>query len=115
MMFMSCCRVTPSLAVRMTITSVVLGDGASEGGWPDGNSDCATAANGYAERVSGSKNFMDAPRISVLGHWFLAATAPVRKASPSALGRRGVLTVFTASIRALAVGSARSRVRVDAA
>ena len=37
MTFRICCRVTPSLAVRMTITSVVLGDGGLEGGWPDGN------------------------------------------------------------------------------
>src|SRR5262249_6235843 len=73
MMFMICCRVTPCLAVRITITSVVLGDGASEGAGDgasegagaDGVRDCATAANGYAERMSGSKDFMDAPRISV--------------------------------------------------
>src|SRR5262249_27455913 len=37
MMFMICCRVTPCLAVSITITSVVLGDGASEGGWADGD------------------------------------------------------------------------------
>jgi hypothetical protein len=34
---MICCRVTPCLAVSITITSVVLGDGTSEGGFADGD------------------------------------------------------------------------------
>src|SRR5262245_48247306 len=90
MTLMICWRVTPALTVRMTITSVVLGDGASEGGWADGDCDCATAASGYAERMNGSKNFIDAPRINVC-------------------------RLITASIRALAVGSAPSRAPVDVA
>src|SRR5262245_35480742 len=116
MMFMICWRVTPSLAVRMTITSVVLGDGALEGGWADGDCDCATAANGYAERINGSKSFMDAPRINVcrlLGFW-----VPLRLGSSRSPARTDQLVfsnVFTAYIRALAAGSAPSRAPVDTA
>ena len=51
MMVMICWRLTPSLAVRITITSVVLGVGGSAGGCVDGDGDCATAANGTAERM----------------------------------------------------------------
>src|SRR5262250_952409 len=72
MMFMICWRVTPSLAVRMTITSVVLGDGGLVGGWAEGDCDCAMAANGDAERMNGGKSFMDAPRINMcrpFGFW----------------------------------------------
>src|SRR5215813_711960 len=65
MMFIICCRLTPSFAVRMTITSVVFGDGAAEGVWADDDGDCATAATGYAESMNGGKNFMDAPRVNV--------------------------------------------------
>src|ERR1051326_3027104 len=71
MMFMICCRVTPSLTVKMTITSVVFGVGASEGNWPDATGDCAAAANGYAERINGSKKFIVTSNqcFSVIGVW----------------------------------------------
>src|SRR4029079_16694800 len=66
MIFMISWRVTPAFAVRMTITSVVFGEGASDGGRADGDCDSATAVNGYAERMNGSRNFMVAPRINEL-------------------------------------------------
>src|SRR5262249_12410068 len=65
MMFMICCRVTPCLAVSITMTSVVLRDGTSEGGWAEGDGDCATDATGTADRINGSNNVMDEPRSSV--------------------------------------------------
>src|SRR5260370_28478442 len=103
MMLMICARVTPCLTVRMTMTSVVFGVGASEGGWPDANGDCAAAANGYAARMNGRKNFMDAPQINVCrllgsGGDHSGDEAVARPRTDDAVFSH----VFTAYIRALA-------------
>src|SRR5262249_61448913 len=81
MMFIICCRLTPSFAVRMTITSVVFGDGAAEGVWADDDGDCATAATGYAESMNAGKSVVDAPRGNVLrlsapGGYYSAHVSP---------------------------------------
>src|SRR5215467_15129825 len=62
MMVMICWRVTPCLAVRMAITSVVLGSTAPDapGACPD--CDCAAAATGSAATRNGIMNFIGSPR-----------------------------------------------------
>src|SRR5579859_4659186 len=78
MMRMTCSRVTPGFAVRMTMSSVVLGDGGTEAGLGAGDSDCAPRARGRKDIRKGKTRFIRHLEENSFQVWYLSVPCSIR-------------------------------------